>query len=129
MDGLRKRAYRGNMASLPVRVFALIAAYAIALHALLSTMTLASIVDNVPPLAVICANAGALDQRGGNDQAPCAPDCMMPGCGTGTWTPPVAGFIATVTPSEVPVSLPMPAQTLGRDSFKRPQVPRAPPLI
>ena len=81
MDAFRQCAYRENMVRFAVRTISLIAAYALALHALLFAMippaVFAAAASMTP--AVICTSGGNLDQPAGQDRAPCAPDCTMPG--------------------------------------------------
>ena len=116
------------MASLVVRTISLIAAYALALHVLILAMTPPVTLAGVATPGVICASATNLDQPAGQDRVPCAPDCTMAGCGAGGWVPPSVDVIAKVTPTELPLSLQLSAQTVGRISHQSPQAPRAPPL-
>jgi hypothetical protein len=130
VDAFWQCAYRENMARLAVRTISLIAAYALALHALVLTLT--------PPAAlagtaattsvVICSGDGSSDQPAGKDQTPCAPDCAMACCGTGGWVPPSVDVVAKVTPTQLPRSLQFTHQPIIRVSYRSPQAPRAPPL-
>jgi len=117
------------MPSLAVRTISLIAAYALALHALILALTPPPVLAGPASMtsSVICTGTGNADQPAGHDQVPCNPDCAMAGCGTGGWVPPSVDVIGIVTPAQLPLSLQLPNQTIRCCSYKSPQAPRAPP--
>jgi hypothetical protein len=120
------------MNSLPARVSSLVAAYVLALHALLSaiglTTPLTTQLANAPALAVICSTSGT-DQPADHDQAPCTLHCLLTaGCGAGGGAPSGSGIVVSVAPAEIRISLPQGPRTPGRATTKSPQLPRAPPL-
>ena len=98
------------------RIFALLAAYALALQALLLN------------IAVICASAPGADQPSGQDHQPCAPDCLMAACGHGGLAPPDTARAAIIAPTELQILAFTPFEIRGRTIAKTPQIPRAPPL-
>jgi hypothetical protein len=125
------------MNSLPARVVSLVAAYALALQALLSAMTpatplLTAQLANAPALAVaslavICSTPGS-DQPADHDQAPCTLHCLLASGGGAGVAPPGAAIVAFVAPTAIRIAMPQAPHTLGRATAKRPQLPRAPPL-
>jgi hypothetical protein len=129
------------MNSLPARVVSLVAAYALALQALLSAMTpatplltalLTAQLANAPALAVaslavICSTSGS-DQPADHDQAPCTLHCLLASGGGAGVAPPGAAIVAFVAPTAIRIAMPQAPHTLGRATAKRPQLPRAPPL-
>jgi hypothetical protein len=120
------------MNSLTARVFSLVAAYALALQALLGAITLPTQLPtqlaNAPALAVICSTPGS-DQPADHDQAPCTLHCLLTaGGGASGCAPPGSGVIASFAPAEIRISLPQAPRTPGRATTKSPQLPRAPPL-
>jgi hypothetical protein len=129
MDALRSCAYRENMLSLPVRTISLIAAYAIALHALILALTqptsLAAPASTT--VYVVCTGSASSDRPVEQDHTPCNLDCTMTGCGTGGSIPPSANVIAVIGPPKGLLVLQSPAEITGRIAHKTPQAPRAPP--
>lgn len=115
------------MNRLPARVSSLLAAYALALQALLTAMVLPAQLANAPALGVICGTPGS-NQPVDHDQAPCTLHCLL-AAGNGMGVAPAGpGIAAFVAPASNWTSLPQARQTLGRATAKSPQLPRAPPL-
>ena len=117
------------MPSLAVRTISLIAAYALALQALILALTPSPVLAGPASMtfSVVCTSAGNADQPAGQDHAPCNFDCAMAGCGTAGWVPPSLDVIGIVTPAQLPLQLQRPIQINLRISYKSPQAPRAPP--
>jgi hypothetical protein len=120
------------MKSIATRIFSLIAAYSLALHALFFSMTLPAHVsthvlgDVGASQVLLCSNAPDGGQPSG--QPPCAPDCFMLGCGMGGFAPPAAAVLVIVAPAETSITLAYAFAPRARPSIKTPQEPRAPPL-
>jgi hypothetical protein len=115
---------------LSVRIFALFAAYAFVLQALLTSIVLTTHATGSAPLAfaVICTSASDADQPIAPDKAPCVLHCLMAASGDGGLPPPVSAIAVIIVPSEIRISLLRPIETLGRVTTNHPQIPRAPPL-
>jgi len=111
------------------RVFALTAAYALALQALLLSMTPAApLAANARAnLPVLCTTAG-LDQPAGQDHPPCAPDCLMAGCLHAGAAPQFGAIPVDYVQSEIRISRLKSFWPGSRAIAKTPQIPRAPPL-
>lgn len=118
--------------SISSRIFALTAAYALALHTLLAGMVPAVHLPGDAALAnaVICTVTPGADQPAGQDKedhSDCVLRCLSAGGTMGTWTPVPSGVVAFLAPIGNRISLLRPIETLGRDTTKNPQIPRAPP--
>ena len=116
--------------SFSIRIFALVAAYAFALQALLLSMTPpAAFAGNAPAaLSILCTASPGAGQPAGPDHPPCAPDCLMAGCGYGGVAPPSNAIAANFAPAEIRILLFVPIEMRGRAIAGSPQIPRAPPL-
>jgi hypothetical protein len=117
--------------SFPFRIFALVAAYALALQALLLNMTPPAAFAGSAPLSltVICTSATGADQPAGQDHPPCAPDCLMAACGYSGLAPPDTAVVANIALAEFRILGFAPIEIRGRAFAKTPQIPRAPPLV
>ena len=115
--------------SFSIRVFALLAAYALALQLLLLSMTpQATLAGNaLAALGVVCTAEQGADLPAGQDHPPCAPDCLMASCGHGSTGPSSATTASHIASAEIRISLFAPIETLGRAITRTPQIPRAPP--
>ena len=115
--------------SLPFRIFALVAAYALALQALLLNMTpAAAFAGSAASLVIICKAAPQADQPAGQDYPPCAHDCLMAACGHGGLAPADSTVAEIIAPVEFRVLVFVSDEIRGRAIAKTPQIPRAPPL-
>lgn len=119
---------------LTIRIYALIAAYALVLHTMLAGMALAEHLPGhaVMTDAVICTGTSTADQPADQDQgghADCVLHCLFAGGTMDAGTPAVSGIIAIFAPADIRVSTLQPVEILGRASAKSPQIPRAPPLV
>ena len=108
------------------RAVALVAAYAVALQALLVAFALP--MERGPTLAALCSATGsdAAGPAGGGPAWPCVSPCSMPGCVSAIDTPPAPRVVRTgieLRVAEAVVNYPISvrATALG------PQIPRAPP--
>jgi len=112
--------------SISARAIALIAAYLVALQALLAAALAAQQEAGADALfAWVCSDARAADQSDGRHQTPCAPDCAMPGCAPAGAVPvrlAVMDAPASMRALPAPVAIP-----LGQADVRRPHNPRAPP--
>jgi hypothetical protein len=121
---------------LPIRIFALIAAYALVLHTVLASTALSAHLPGHAPFtnAIICTSASAADQPAGQDRedqgehSACVLHCLFAGYAMDGWAPAVTAIVAVFAPAEIRLSLLRPIETLGRAITKNPQIPRAPPL-
>jgi hypothetical protein len=119
--------------SISSRIFALTAAYALALHTLLAGMAPAVHLSGAASLtsAVICTGTAGTDQPAGQDkenQSDCVLHCLLAGAAMDAWTPVPSGVVVLLAPIANRISLLQPIATLSRDAAKNPQIPRAPPL-
>ena len=132
MDVNRSRVYCSAMMtrSYPFRIFALMAAYALALQALLLNMTPpAAFAGNASiGLAIICTSSPGTDQPAGPGHPPCAPDCLMAACGPSGLALSGTAVAVNFAPAEFQVLTFAPIEIRGRAFAKTPQIPRAPPL-
>jgi hypothetical protein len=123
-------AYRSSMDSprLRCRLIALTAAYAVALHALLSAFVPLGPATLGDPLAVLCAH----DQDGGKRQQPashdptCAAICAAMSHGVAGFPPP-GQAVAMAGPLVMFALAPGSDWVSPRPAAHRPQAPRAPP--
>jgi hypothetical protein len=110
------------------RAVALVAAYAVALQALLAAFALP--VD--PKLATLCSATGAnVAQPAGSDLVwPCVSPCTMLGCAPPIGTAPAAGVALTASRigSRVEGAV-ADGPILARTAAFGPQIPRAPPAV
>ena len=118
---------------LPIRICALVAAYALVLHALLASIAPAAHLPSnaLSTNAVICTGTPGAGQPAGQDQrdhATCVLHCLFAGCAMDGSTPVVSDIFAVFAPADSRVAMLQPAETLGRATTKNPQIPRAPPL-
>lgn len=120
---------------LPIRISALIAAYALVLHAVLAGMAPAAHSPGDASLAkaIICtasasASAGQPAGQDQEDHSSCVLHCVFAGNAMDAGTPAVAAIIGIFSPNEIRVLAFQPVETLGRMAAKNPQIPRAPPL-
>lgn len=114
------------------RILALTAAYALALHTLLAGMAPAHLSGDASLAnAVICTGTPGAGQPAGPDKenhSDCVLHCLFAGNTMDAWIPAPSGVIAFFAPVEIRVISLQPIATLGRDTAKNPQIPRAPPL-
>lgn len=113
------------------QVSALIAAYALVLHALLAGMAPAGHLANASSAsAIICTGVSGADQPAGQDQpdhSSCTLHCLFAGGAMDAWMPAASAVFATFAPADIRVSILQPIETLGPIATQRPQIPRAPP--
>ncbi len=137
MDGFAGKAYRKGMiparprrACLRRAAIGLVAAYALALQALLSAFAPVAAVASGALPGVLCSGAAVLS----GEPAPAAPGssshdcaaCVMPGCGAAP-LPAAAGalLVGPLPPAAAPI--PSEAGLTFAAAVRRPQNPRAPP--
>lgn len=124
--------------SFSFRILALTAAYALVLHSLLAGMASAHLSGDASLAnAVICSGAPGAPGAPNADQ-PSAPDngdhsdcvlhCLFAGSAMDAWMPAPSGLASFYAPAANRVLSLHPIETLGRDTAKNPQIPRAPPL-
>jgi hypothetical protein len=108
------------------RAVALVAAYAVALQALLVAFSLP--MERGPTLAALCSATGsdAVEPAGGGLVWPCVAPCSMPGCVSAIDLPPAprvvrAGIESRIAEAVVNYPISVRATAFG------PQIPRAPP--
>ena len=106
---------------------ALIAAYAMAVHALLSALGPIAPATSSGPLAVLCSHDA--DGSGLPDQhdLPCAAICAATGHGIAGTAPPDL-TVAIIRPPVVIALVPQSEWAPPRLAFRGPQAPRGPPL-
>ena len=121
------------MRSISSRIFALTAAYALALHTLFAGMAPAVHLSGAASLtgAAICTGTPGTDQPAGQDKedhSDCVLHCLLVGAAMDAWTPAPSGVVVLLAPIGNRISLLQPIATLSHDATKNPQIPRAPPL-
>ena len=129
MDGTALHAYRETMpsGSLRRRALALIAAYAIALQPLWAAFALPAVAGLADAHAIICLAGGGQGQPASNGGG-CACLCVMPGCGM-AGNPPDRVALAGLTPTSALAPLPAFDVASPHATTRRPQLPRAPPIV
>jgi hypothetical protein len=113
------------------RILAVLAAYAVALQALLLPLSVAA---GAPAAFSLCSSAqtgtsGPVGDRQGDHQGgcPCAAGCGMQCCTSGAIGPPQIGIVRAVTRS-IPPTPARYSEPVRRPAGKGAQVPRGPPL-
>jgi len=116
------------MPRIATRLFALIAAYALALHALMFSLTLPLHFagHGSATLSLFCSSLPDTNRPGG--QPASVPDCCIAGCPEIAWVPPHTAVIAIVVSAETPIPVAYAIAPVPRATVKTPQIPRAPPL-
>jgi len=116
------------MSRIATRLVALIAAYALALHALMFSLTLPLHFagHGSATLSLFCSSLPDTNRPGG--QPASVPDCCIAGCPEVAWVPPDTAVIAIVASAETPIPVAYAIAPVPRAIVKTPQIPRAPPL-
>ena len=124
------RDYRDfmNLAHLRRSAVTWVAAYAVALHAVLSAFAPFAPMVPAGPHAVICTHEGDHSRAPARDDHPCAAICAAMGHGLAALTPPAA-FAVLDDPQAVPARATAADRTAPRKAPRGPQVPRGPPLV
>jgi hypothetical protein len=115
--------------SLRFRTIALIAAYAVALQALLAAFVPAAPVATAGTIAVLCPGDGA-DRPilpTGHDPS-CAPTCNMPGCGMAGCVPARSGIVVAVARAMLGPAPGLDQRPI-RTAIRGRHFARAPPLV
>jgi hypothetical protein len=112
------------------RIFALLAAYAIALQSLLSAIAMTAHAAAGPAAAslAICAGPTDGDLPARPDQPSCAAQCLM-ACATSALPPPERAVVAAVAPLAMQIVPRRSIATWGRAARQAPHNPRAPPIV
>ena len=132
VDGGMARAYRWNMDSgrFRCRAVALIAAYAVAMQALLSAFLPVFSATSAAPFAVLCSHDGAGADGSGQPlqhDLPCTAMCAALAHGVAGPLPPDI-VVAVTRPQAVLAHAPVSDWVPPRTAIRGPQAPRAPPL-
>lgn len=115
-----------DSARLRHRVVAIVAAYAVVLHALLTAAMPVGPAAFAGPLTVLCGHGDDGSGLPAGDDPPCAAMCAA--LGQSLAGPPPPSIVAAIARHEVVVALAPPADWLPpRPMFKGPQAPRGPP--
>jgi hypothetical protein len=130
MDGRATAAYRSSMDSVALRFRAvsLIAAYAVALQALLSAFGPVASVASAEPFAILCSGlqAGSAGHPA-NPDVPCAEICVALGHGNASPLPP--DVVVAIASPDVALGLaPAERWVTPLPASRGPQAPRGPPL-
>ncbi len=111
------------------RIVAIVAAYAVALQALLAAFVPAGPAALAGRFAVLCSHDAAADGTGPPSQhdLPCAAACAAMGHGVSGPAPPGV-VVALVEPNTVPVAVPAADWVSPRSATTHTHAPRGPPL-